>query len=225
MWSARAQAARRAVSSGLYDATTGAVIAAPLIAPLYYPVGAAVSGNHLYLPQQENLIFGYINVYDATTGSLLVYQFIPNLLHQPLGLVLGEHDLFEANGTDGTIGKYNAKTGATINAAFISGLNGPNQMALLEKKLFVTNSGNGTVGKYDTTTGAAINPALISGFDSPLRHRDPAPPSRHRLNLPLPACPSTAWRWRACRAIAQRRRVTFFIPTPVRRNLAGVFAS
>lgn len=33
--------------------------------------------------------------------------------------------IFETNFDDGTIGEYNATTGATINASLVSGLNGP----------------------------------------------------------------------------------------------------
>lgn len=152
---------------GVYDAKTGAVIDAPLLAGLVYPVGIAAADDRLYLPQQLNLIFGYINVYDATTGALLISQLVSGLLHQPLGLAVGGGYLFEANGTDGTIGKYDARTGAVINAAFISGLSGPNQLATLGATIFVTNSGNGTIGEYDGRTGAAINPSLVSGLNSP----------------------------------------------------------
>jgi len=152
---------------GLYDATTGAPIVAPLLPSLVYPSGIAIYGNRLYVPQQENLIFGYINVYNATTGSPIAYQFVPNLLHAPSGLLLAGPYLFEANGGDGTIGKYAARTGATINAAFISGLNVPNQMALVGKSLFVTNSGDGTVREYDAITGAVIKPAFISRLTQP----------------------------------------------------------
>ena len=60
------------------------------------------------------------------------------------------------------MGEYNATTGATINATFITGLNAPQGLALDGlNHLFVQN--NGTVGEYDATTGAVINAAFITG--------------------------------------------------------------
>ncbi len=69
-----------------------------------------------------------------------------------------------------TIGKYST-AGATINTAFISGLNNPTSMAISGGNLFVVNNaggdGNGSVGKYDASTGATINSAFISGLVKP----------------------------------------------------------
>src|SRR5262249_5076469 len=74
--------------------------------------------------------------------------------------------LFIANET-GTVGEYDATSGATINASFISssqGLAGPTALALDgNNHLFVVNFGlGGSVGEYNATTGATINAALIN---------------------------------------------------------------
>jgi hypothetical protein len=68
----------------------------------------------------------------------------------------------------GTVGKYDAKTGAAINANFIAGLNLPSGLAVNGNTLFVANEGNGTVGKYDAKTGAAINANFIAGLSFPV---------------------------------------------------------
>jgi hypothetical protein len=70
--------------------------------------------------------------------------------------------LFVVNSGTGTIGEYTTD-GATVNPALISGLAGPNGIAVSGSDLFVTNGFIGTIGKY-TTDGATVNPALISGL-------------------------------------------------------------
>ena len=76
--------------------------------------------------------------------------------------------LFVANFGSGTVGEYDATTGAAINANFITGLNRPVGLALLGNTLFVANHGSGTVGKYNATTGAAINANFITGLNTPV---------------------------------------------------------
>jgi hypothetical protein len=77
-------------------------------------------------------------------------------------------------GNDSIIGKYDAITGAAINASFITVLSFPTQIAVLGNKLFVstvvTEHGTAvyTVGKYDATTGTAINPSFITGLKGPI---------------------------------------------------------
>jgi hypothetical protein len=69
----------------------------------------------------------------------------------------------------GIVGEYDATTGFAINANFITGLNGPNGLAVKGNTLFVVNLGNGTVGEYDAKTGAAINPNFIAELSSPFQ--------------------------------------------------------
>jgi len=68
--------------------------------------------------------------------------------------------------SNGTIGEYTT-SGATVNAALISGLAGPEGIAVSGGHLFVANAANGTIGEY-TTSGATVNPALISGLTGPI---------------------------------------------------------
>jgi hypothetical protein len=68
----------------------------------------------------------------------------------------------------GTIGVYNATTGAAINASFVTGLSEPGALAVSGNALFVANFKTQTVGKYDATTGAAINASFLTGLNSPI---------------------------------------------------------
>jgi len=64
-----------------------------------------------------------------------------------------------------TIGEYTT-SGATVNASLISGLTGPDGIAVSGSDLFVVNLLDGTIGEY-TTSGATVNAALISGLSFP----------------------------------------------------------
>jgi hypothetical protein len=68
-------------------------------------------------------------------------------------------------GGDGSIGLYTT-SGATVNPALVSGLNGPYDITVSGDKLFVVNTLAGTIGEY-TTSGETVNPALISGLHNP----------------------------------------------------------
>ncbi len=127
---------------------------------------------------------GWVGTYDATTGTPINTSFI---LFQPppgvrvdkcTGLALKGGTLFvvfqlQGPGSDqsGIVGTYDVKTGAPINANFITGLNQPSGLAVFGDTLFVTNFGtnssNGTVGKYDAKTGAVIDANFITGLSNP----------------------------------------------------------
>jgi hypothetical protein len=72
--------------------------------------------------------------------------------------------LFVTTGPEGTIGEYTT-SGATVNAALVSGLTFPFGLALSDGKLFVVNAGagpgNDTIGEYD---------AVHRGGDQPYLH-------------------------------------------------------
>jgi hypothetical protein len=72
--------------------------------------------------------------------------------------------LYASQSTTNTVGKYDANTGAAINANFITGLSGPMGLALSADGtvLFVANDSNGSVGEYNAATGAAINANFIT---------------------------------------------------------------
>jgi hypothetical protein len=77
------------------------------------------------------------------------------------------NDLFTGSyggSTPGSIGEYNATTGALINPNFIEGITSPEGLAISGNTLFVASAGPsdlGQIGTYSATTGAAISPDLI----------------------------------------------------------------
>ena len=73
--------------------------------------------------------------------------------------------LFVTNFQTGTIGEYTT-SGATVDPALISGLNGPQGIAVSGGNLFVTNFETGTIGEY-TISGETVNASLISGLNEP----------------------------------------------------------
>jgi DNA-binding beta-propeller fold protein YncE len=72
-------------------------------------------------------------------------------------------DIFVTSGN--AIGEYTT-SGATVNDAMITRLDGPQGLAESGGNLFVANNNNGTVGEY-TTLGATVNASLITGLNGP----------------------------------------------------------
>jgi len=77
--------------------------------------------------------------------------------------VVSGNNLYVVGFYTGTIGEYNATTGAAINSSFVSGLSESSYaLALSGNDLFVVNQDSGVVGEYNATTGAAINASLVT---------------------------------------------------------------
>ena len=97
----------------------------------------------------------------SLSGATINSQLISGLQH-PRGVAAYGGNIYVGNILTGTIGQYDATTGAAVNPSFIT--TGPNLLA------FVISGGdvfayNGTsVSEYDATTGSVIAPSLISGL-------------------------------------------------------------
>jgi hypothetical protein len=157
-----------------YHTKTGAAINPNFITGLFSPIGLAVSGNTLFVAN----FAGAVGKYNATTGAAISPSFIipPSFpgavavlgntgLNAPVGLAVLGNTLFVVNNGN-TVGAYDATTGATFNANFITGLDGPVAIAV-KNALFVANANNGTIGEYDASTGAVINANFITGLIDP----------------------------------------------------------
>ncbi len=70
-------------------------------------------------------------------------------------------------GLSSGVGKYNASTGAAINANLITGLNYADGVAISGNNLFVTNAQTNVVAEYNLSTGALINANFIAGLNYP----------------------------------------------------------
>jgi hypothetical protein len=118
-----------------YDEVTGQLINANFITGLSGPNELVLSGDILFVANQD----GSAGKYDARTGAATTQSFITGTNFEPVGLALS-------------------------GANFITGLGYPYQLAVLGDKLFVTDGGAPAVGEYDARTGAVINATFISGF-------------------------------------------------------------
>ena len=142
---------------GEYDATTGAVLNAPLVSGLSTPYSLAVSGPYLFVVNQGT---GTIGEYTAT-GAVVNASLVSGL-SAPTGVAVSGPNLYVASGS--TIAEYNATTGAVVNASLVSGLSGPWGIAVSGSNLFVTNENTGTIGEY-TTTGEMVNAVAGLGVE------------------------------------------------------------
>ena len=68
--------------------------------------------------------------------------------------------LFVADAVTGTVGTYNATTGAVINSHFLSGLSTPVGLALSGTTLYVAANTGGQVLTYNALTGAALGTTI-----------------------------------------------------------------
>jgi DNA-binding beta-propeller fold protein YncE len=99
-------------------------------------------------------------------APVIVNAALVSGLISPIDIAISGGNLFVTDSVTGTIGEYNATTGAIVDAALISGLNGPNGIAVSGGNLFVTNFQTGTIGEY-TISGETVNASLISGLNEP----------------------------------------------------------
>ena len=121
---------------GEYDATTGAIIAG-FTSPsgLFNPRNLAVSGNNLYVSDTVN---NTVSAYNATTGATIASFTTVSGLYRPFGLAVSGNNLYVAN-YNGTVGEYDATTGAVINANLITGLTEPWNLGISGNNLYVSN--------------------------------------------------------------------------------------
>ena len=161
---------------GEYDATTGAVISAPLITGLGTGTYLAVSGGDIFVSNQD----GYIGEY--TTAGVTISTSLVTGLNNPMGIAVSGNDIFIGQ-NDGKISEYTT-SGTTVNASLITGVpEFPEGLAISGNDLFVAYPNAGTVGEY-TTSGSTINPEPRHGPEWSVQHRDLG--KRH-------VCPHRGW--------------------------------
>ena len=163
-----------------YDATTGVPVSMNFITELGRPFALLVVGEILYVSNVTadggstgGEDAGTVHAYHAATGKPLE-GFRVIHADRPKGLLVVNNVLYVASTPHdhlsdvgkgvNTIGTYNAKTGATINASFavLSGCT-PRGMATLGNTLFFSNYLPCSVGTCDATTGKLIDGAFIKG--------------------------------------------------------------
>jgi hypothetical protein len=138
--------------------TAGATVTSPFIQPSQYASGLAVLGSSLFVADAVNFV---IMKY-STDGSLVHGSFItsPNVT-MPQGLAASGSYLYVASFGGNKVGKFNADTGAVVDANLITGLGGPWAIAIDGSTLYVSLFNSGKVGKY-MTDGTVVNASFIT---------------------------------------------------------------
>jgi 6-phosphogluconolactonase (cycloisomerase 2 family) len=125
------------------------------------------AGAQIYVTQVGFTLTGSVSAFDLnTTPQNPTSGFTPITgLKTPVGLAVANNNLFVANRGDGTVGVYNAKTGASENPQLITGLKKPTGLAFAANTLYVSDFSDGTVTAYtfDPNTNT-VTPAF--GFNT-----------------------------------------------------------
>ena len=156
------------------------MINASFITGLPSILAVAVSGNNLFVAVAggPSGTFGSsVGEYDVSTNpaTLIKANFITGL-NGATGLAVSGNNLFVANAGNGTVGVYNATTGAVINANLITGLTArlgvSTGLAVSGNNLFVANftspgADTSTVSEYNVSTNTAtlIKANFITGLN------------------------------------------------------------
>jgi hypothetical protein len=131
-----------------------------LITGVTNPVGLALSGNDLYVADQDD---GIIGEYNATTGQAINSRLITGQPGGDFALAISGNTLYVSNYTADTIAEYNATSGQAINTSFITGVDRPMTIVISGSNLLVGNQDAGTVAEYSLSSGALENATFISG--------------------------------------------------------------
>jgi outer membrane protein assembly factor BamB len=126
-----------------YDTTSGGLLQQGFIRDEANSAVLAQEGNDLWM----NHAAGFVTKHDLDTGHNVLGPQLPLVsgLTDTGALAVSGDDLFIANETTYSIGKYNASTGAVINASFITGLGSPVCLAVVPRAV-ESNSGTGALG-------------------------------------------------------------------------------
>src|SRR4051812_21436763 len=119
--------------------TAGATVNASFISGLTAPIGLAISNGSLYVLDAINGAAGSGKIFkfDASLGGVAGTPLVTGLTAYGLALVVSGNNLFVGNETSSQIDKYDATTGALLNAAFISGVSNPRGLVVSGSSLFV----------------------------------------------------------------------------------------
>jgi DNA-binding beta-propeller fold protein YncE len=143
----------------------GTVVNAGLVMGLgSTPEGVAVSGTDLFVANPGN---GTIGKY-TTDGGIINRDFIIDV-PDPRRLAVHGGVLYVSNFGAGSISTYDAATGATLDAALITGLSGPLGIAVSGDglNLYVANRDGNTIGLFPTSGGMGDPDFIDMGLSGP----------------------------------------------------------
>jgi WD40 repeat protein len=113
---------------GKYDLSTGVAVTAPFVTVPGSPTGIAISGGYLYVVDRTAGAVHRYDVSNPATGPAT--YFVSGFSGFPYCIAILDNTLF-VGCQDGTVGTYDASTGAVLNPALIVGLNGPSGFAIV----------------------------------------------------------------------------------------------
>jgi streptogramin lyase len=152
---------------GEYNASTGAPINAALVTGLLAaPLAMAVDGSgHLYVLNEGGA--NSISEFNARTGAVINAALVTGI-YAPTQMTLDRSGHLFVKSQNGTVGVYNAGTGATINANLLSNGDVNGMVSDGSGHLYTTGGINGgligIIGEYNANTGAVINADLVTGL-------------------------------------------------------------
>lgn len=115
----------------------------------------------------SNVGSGAIQTYDEHTGTLVNGALLAGSFASPQFILVDGNSLYVADTFAQNVGKYNATSGATINANFVpysspATVAAPTGLAISGSSLFVANQGDGLVGRFSLINGTPGQSAFIS---------------------------------------------------------------
>ena len=146
---------------GVFNVNTGAVINTALINAPAGSWGIAVGNNLIYVSNY----YGSLTAYHDTPTPTVAWTIVGS--GNAGDVVLSGTDLYLIHSPSGVssafeISKYNAITGAVVNATLVTGLNDTFGLTISGSNLFAAGYSTGTIGEY-TTAGATVNASLVNG--------------------------------------------------------------
>ncbi len=127
-----------------------------------YPVGLAISGNDLFVADEQS---GTISEYNATSGALINGSLVTGFAGVA-GLAISGSNLFALSVSQGAVNDYTT-AGTLIASGLVTGLNNPWGIAVSGSNLYVANyNTHGTVGEYTISGGAGNLPLISIGYRS-----------------------------------------------------------
>lgn len=155
-------------SLNAYNAANGAFLA-QFSNSLSNPWTFAIDGSgRLYSSLYTGDTVAVFQTQPGGGGSTVSTAFLNPGVYYPTGIAVSGNNLFLASQQGQKIGLYDATTGATLNASFISGVYNPTYLALDGNgRLFVTNN-NSEVSVFNAATGAPVSPHFITGLSGPM---------------------------------------------------------
>ena len=143
----------------------GTIVNATLITGITSPSAIAVASNgNIYISNNAGVVSEY-----TSGGTVINASLFTAGTGGPRGMVFDSSgNIYVTSYFAGTVGKFNAVTGAAINTSLVTIPGGCYGLGIdAGDNLYVVDPTGKKIGKYNSTTGAAVNASLISFGTAP----------------------------------------------------------